>query len=288
MMETETKPTPQAFGSSGGKFHLARKISGLMPEHDLYVEPYAGGAAVFFWKEPARKAVLNDMDQEIAFAYKFIRDMSPADWKALQKKDWTISRETFDRLKAMKPKNDVDRFYRFYYLKKGSFRHATDHVNVGAVGQEIGIARLPRVQQRLRGVAIGSGDAIKMIDKYDSKDTLFYLDPPYPGTAPIGGYAPGFSEEDLAKLIDRLKNVRGKFIVSMDTGNAKLFPSWMNVYRVATKEHGNDGYQKTRMEILATNYDIKKVKAERERPRRRTNGRQRTNGRRPATLTMAR
>jgi len=271
-METETKRSRQAFGSSGGKFHLARKISGIMPEHETYVEPYAGGAAVFFWKEPAKKAVLNDMDKEIAFAYKFLRDMTPGEYKELQKKDWIISSETFDRVKNMKPANDVDRFYKFYYLKRGSFRMTTKGVNTGSVGQRIGIERLLRVQDRLRGVAVGSVDAIKMIDKYDSKDTLFYLDPPYPGTSAIGGYAPGFNEDDLKKLIERLKTVRGKFIVSMDTGNTKLFPRWMNIHRVATLTHQNDGHHRTRMEIIATNYDIKKAKARRERPRRRGSG----------------
>ena len=267
--ELETKPTPQAFGSSGGKFHLAKKISSIMPEHKTYVEPYAGGAAVYFYKEPAEKEVLNDMDKEIAFAYRFIRDMTPEDYEALQRKNWVISRERFDKVKKMEPKNDVDRFYRFYYTKKGSFRHMTDSVNVGQLGRRISVERLPKVQNRLRGVAVNTTDALKMIDKYDSKDTLFYLDPPYPGTAPIGGNAPEFCMEDLRKLNERIKRIKGKFILSMDKVSAKTFPKWMNTIRVKTKHRtGEGGWGTDRIEILATNYKIPERRTKRLKARR--------------------
>ena len=127
----ETKPTPQAFGSSGGKARLAKKIGPLIPEHTTYVEPFAGGAAVYFYKEPAKKEILNDMDEEIAFAYRFLRDMTPAQYEALKRKNWVISRHQFEKVKGMKPESDVDRFYKFYYTKRGSFRHGTTSVMWG-------------------------------------------------------------------------------------------------------------------------------------------------------------
>lgn len=256
MPETATH-TPQAFGSSGGKFHLAKKISSLMPEHKTYVEPYAGGAAVYFYKEPAEKEILNDMDKEIAFAYRFIRDMSPEEYERLKKKDWVISRSTFGRVKAMHPANDLDRFYKFYYMKKASFRTSVGNVNVGAIGKTVSLDRLPKVQARLRGVAINSVDAMKMIDKYDGKNTFFYLDPPYPETSPIAGYAGGFSKGDLAKLTDKLRHVKGKFLLSMDTTNAKLFPKWMNIKRVTTMGKDSEGQWIDRIEVLASNYKLK-------------------------------
>jgi len=274
--ELETKPTPQAFGSSGGKFHLAKKISSIMPEHKTYVEPYAGGAAVYFYKEPAEKEVLNDMDKEIAFAYRFIRDMSPRDYEALKKKNWVISRATFDKVKRMTPQNDVDRFYKFYYTKKGSFRKGCTDVDVGRIGKRIGIDRLPKVQGRLRGVAINSSDALKMINKYDSKNTLFYLDPPYPETTRIGGYAPDFTRDDMAKLTDRLRHIKGKFILSMDKANAKFFPKWMNVKRVETTQVNmqEGGFlPEPRVEVLATNFKI----FPNQRRLKRNNGRRRHN-----------
>src|SRR3979409_1418103 len=49
----------------GGKNRLATKIISLLPEHTTYVEPFAGGAQVFFHKPPSPVEVLNDLDGEI-------------------------------------------------------------------------------------------------------------------------------------------------------------------------------------------------------------------------------
>jgi len=49
----------------GGKNRLAAKIISLLPKHTAYVEPFAGGAQVFFHKRPSEVEVLNDLDGEI-------------------------------------------------------------------------------------------------------------------------------------------------------------------------------------------------------------------------------
>src|ERR1035441_732283 len=49
----------------GGKNRLAKQIISMLPEHTTYVEPFAGGAQVFFHKEPSRVEVLNDLDGEM-------------------------------------------------------------------------------------------------------------------------------------------------------------------------------------------------------------------------------
>src|ERR1700680_4546855 len=49
----------------GGKNRLAKQIIALFPEHTTYVEPFAGGAQVFFHKQPSRVEILNDLDGEI-------------------------------------------------------------------------------------------------------------------------------------------------------------------------------------------------------------------------------
>lgn len=41
----------------GGKNRLAKHIISLLPEHTTYVEPFAGGAQVFFHKEPSKVEV---------------------------------------------------------------------------------------------------------------------------------------------------------------------------------------------------------------------------------------
>ena len=49
----------------GGKRAIANKIIAVFPKHTTYVEPFAGGAQVFFHKEPSKVEVLNDLDGEM-------------------------------------------------------------------------------------------------------------------------------------------------------------------------------------------------------------------------------
>ncbi|GHU32554.1 hypothetical protein FACS1894172_09390 [Spirochaetia bacterium] len=45
----------------GGKQKMTRWIMKLIPQHSSYVEPFAGGAAVFWAKPPSKLEVLNDL-----------------------------------------------------------------------------------------------------------------------------------------------------------------------------------------------------------------------------------
>jgi DNA adenine methylase len=44
----------------GGKQQLAARIPGMIPEHRIYCEPFYGGAAIFFAREPFPVEVIND------------------------------------------------------------------------------------------------------------------------------------------------------------------------------------------------------------------------------------
>ena len=56
-------------------------------------------------------------------------------------------------------------------------------------------------------------DACDCILRYDSPDTFFYIDPPYWNA---DFYAVSFSEQDFQRLADTLKQITGKFILSLN------------------------------------------------------------------------
>ncbi len=64
------------WGSPAGKKRLAARLVKLIPEHEVYVEPFAGSAAVFFEKAPAATEVLGDADPEIAFAFRALKGLT--------------------------------------------------------------------------------------------------------------------------------------------------------------------------------------------------------------------
>ena len=58
----------------GGKQKLARQIVALMPAHRVYLEPFAGGAAVLFAKPRAERETLNDLDGDIVRFWRAVRE----------------------------------------------------------------------------------------------------------------------------------------------------------------------------------------------------------------------
>lgn len=257
-MLEESKPVRQAFGSPGGKSYLAPKIVGMIPPHETYVEPFAGGAAVYFKKPPSEKEVLSDKDREIAFAFRFLRDMTPEQFERLKRYDWRVSRELFGKVKTSEPKDDMGRFRKFYYLRKASLANASKTVSPLRDGNTIDVAHLWKAHERLKRTAIHGGDAIAMIRKYDSPVAFHYLDPPYPDRAFVGA-TEKYTTEDLARLVEVLKGVKGKFALSLGTGHISLLPKDWHIKRVKVRRRipkGEGGFNQTfGYEIIATNYN---------------------------------
>lgn len=57
----------------GGKQTLSSTILKMIPVHRLYVEPFLGGAAVFFAKEPSEMEVINDLNGHMVKFYRAMK-----------------------------------------------------------------------------------------------------------------------------------------------------------------------------------------------------------------------
>jgi DNA adenine methylase len=69
---------------------MLKYILPLIPKHSIYVEPYFGGGAVFFAKEPAKVEFINDHDAEVINFYYVLKRK----FKALKKEiDVTLHSE---------------------------------------------------------------------------------------------------------------------------------------------------------------------------------------------------
>jgi len=62
----------------GGKQSLLKYILPLIPKHQIYAEPFAGGAAVFWAKEPSSVEVINDTNKEVINFYQVAQKEFPA------------------------------------------------------------------------------------------------------------------------------------------------------------------------------------------------------------------
>ena len=66
--------------------------------------------------------------------------------------------------------------------------------------------------ERMKSVHISSEDALKVIERFDSPQTFFYCDPPYPNTDQ--GHYNGYSIDNFMELVEVLKNIKGSFLLS--------------------------------------------------------------------------
>ncbi len=204
----------------GGKNRLATKIISMIPEHTTYVEPFAGGAQVFFHKQPSDVEVLNDLDFEIV---NFLRVCQWHHEELIRFMRYMIvSRRWFEILSQSNPTHltDVQRAGRFLYLQKNAFGGLVikQHFHYGVVQRpNFNPERMPEViaqaHDRLQHVQLESVPYEQILERYDRPTTFFYLDPPYWGPKL---YKFNFTEEDFVQLERCLRGIKGRFILSLN------------------------------------------------------------------------
>ena len=87
----------------------------------------------------------------------------------------------------------------------------------GVVSRWLGsIESLPEIAERLLRVQIENRPSLEVIKLYDSEDTLFYCDPPYPHESRGDSNAYGFemTNREHEKLAELIKSLKGKAAVS--------------------------------------------------------------------------
>lgn len=265
LVHGETEVDKSLWGSPAGKRHLAKRIVAAIPEHRVYVEPFAGGAQVFWAKEPSAVEVLADRDPDIAFAFRFVKGLTPAKLARLKRKSWVGDAERFRKLLESKPEDDVDRFYRFAYLALFSFnklrRGTMPDKNVGV--QSRFPERLEKFAPRLKDVIVRSADYEDVLDEFDAPDAFFFLDPPYPGYEAEVGHE-DWDEPRFGKVLRRLD---GRFLVTYGTRSEDaeaLFKGfhverWRHTSGVGA--HQGQGLRKA-VTLIATNYRLQKADGE--------------------------
>lgn len=188
---------------------------------DLYCEPFCGGAAVFFAKEPARAEVLNDLNGELINFYKVVK----TDFAELKKEiSVTLhSRELHRRACVVCQNPDmfrpVKRAWALWFLANICYNNIIGSTfgidKKGGVTRKLANKRRDFSEEfarRLENVRLESRDALSVIESCDTDASFFYVDPPYVGADQ--GHYKGYSNEDFAALLNLLSRIKGKFLLS--------------------------------------------------------------------------
>lgn len=270
-MKTVKMKTPITY--YGGKQTMLKHIRPLVPKHTLYTEAFAGGAALFFDKEPSNVEVINDLNGELINFYRTVI----SDFDGLRSQiDLTLhSRGQHQHAWYIYNNpiffNNVERAWAVFTLSKMGFAGQLS----SSFGFDKSESRHPRkvtyakeafndtLKLRLQRTTIEQDDALKVIKRYDTPDAFHFIDPPYVGSN-MGHYSGMFNDESLRDLLVLLLEIKGKFMLTMypnDDIRAFADTSGWRIIEVERQISACKASARRRqVEWIVVNYDIEQAK----------------------------
>jgi len=268
-----------AFGWYGGKFSHADWLLPLLPRTTHYCEPFGGSAALLINRPPSLVETYNDLDSEVVTFFRVLRNQKEALIEAIGLTPF--SREEFEHAisEPVERLSDLERARHFYIRARqvrtglaqtattGRWAHCllTSRAGMaGAVSRWLGaVEDLSLIAQRLLRVQIENAPAIEVIRRYDSPETLFYCDPPYPHETrgDSKAYAYEMTDAQHRELAAVLKKVKGKVALSSYHSPMmnELYAGWRCIEAPERYIHS---VKQLRREVLWVNYDIPTVQTE--------------------------
>jgi len=256
---------------AGGKYHLTGWLSQYIPEHTCYVEPFCGAGHLLFSKEFSSVKILNDVDSHLIAFFRVIKDHEKRQKFAETLEYMPYSRALWQDIRSKwkqgdLPQDEIGHVSQWFYLnrstfagdqKRGGFAIPSTTGRNPAQSFRTAIASFEEVAERLQNVTIECLDYQECIRRYDSPETLFYIDCPYYGHEYY--YGNSFTEQDHRTLSGLLHGVKGQAMVSHYSNSLydELYQGW-NRYEYASfkgshKADPGTGKPKT-IEVLFTNY----------------------------------
>jgi len=260
-----------AFGWYGGKFSHLDFLLPLIPKDAThFCDVFGGSAAVLLNVEPYLVETYNDLDSDLVNFFEVLRTDDVNLIKAIGLTPF--SRE--ELVHACTPEDGLsklERARRFYIRARqtrtglaqksseGRWAHCvlTSRAGMsGAVSRWLGsVEGLSEIAQRIQRVQIENAPANEVIQRYDTPDTVFYVDPPYVHSSRGDSSAYGYemTDEDHIDLANVLNSVRGRVVLS--GYRTKLYDQlYGNWRRVDAKERNCHSVRTLRQESAWMNF----------------------------------
>lgn len=220
----------------GSKHTLGKWIIGHLPaDHDVYSESYCGMLNVLLLKERSAIEAVNDLSGEVVAFFRALRECPDALIRAIHLTPFAYDEWRLAYQPAADPVERARRFYvRAYLSIAGPTSSSTNpgfrrqkKLSRGREGRKTMVAaaktfadtsHLWAIAERLRGVTIENEDALAHMRRYDSRRTLFYVDPPYYPATRVrdarSAYEHEMSEAQHAELLDVLGGLKAMVALS--------------------------------------------------------------------------
>lgn len=226
MIENKIPPIISPITYYGAKGSLSEWIISYFPEHHTYVDVFGGSGIILLRKKQSPIEIYNDIDKMLTDMFKVLRYKTTTE-SLKQICDMTpYSRSEFNDSKYLSEntlENARRSMVRFNMSYSGNGRYFSTTVNDTILGIPSSVRRwnkrkeaLMHAHERLKNIIVENEDFRKLIPRYDTPNTLFYLDPPYHMSARDGKnrYIYEFKNKDHEDLINLLMNLKGAAVVS--------------------------------------------------------------------------
>ena len=201
------------FSRTGGKYKQRKYFANIInkQQYNTYVEPFLGGGQVLLellqsHYDPNKTYVGSDTQPWVYDVWKDIQKVNPEQMKQY---DWSGNKDTFQYLKEHTFTHPADRLFKNLYMtfhsynqERKAFKSSTERKNLWD--------KIKLIHDRLKKIKILKQDYAKVIKKYDSPTTMFFIDPPYYQKERYYEQQ-SIEPEELAGM---LRNIKGKFILT--------------------------------------------------------------------------
>jgi len=262
-----------AFGWYGGKYSHLDWLLPLLPQTTHFCDVFGGSAAVLLNRPPALVETYNDLDSEVVNFFRVLRSQKDALVEAIGLTPFSREELALACAPLTPSVTELERARRFFVRARqvrtglaqkasaGRWAHCllTSRAGMaGAVSRWLGsVEDLPDIAQRLLRVQIENASAIEVVRRYDSPDTLFYCDPPYPHDTrgDSNTYAYEMTDTDHECLAEVLRDAQGKVALSgyRCALYDRLYADWNCLEAPAKLCHS---VKTLRRECLWTNYAL--------------------------------
>ena len=261
------------FCRTGSKFSMRNMIVPIIPAHKVYVELFAGSASIFFSKEKAEVNVLNDLDTSVINKFKALVK-APDNIKS-----YNTDLNTRDKIRHFYDNHSNTPQNKLLLEKITSCNgfgskpvKYSGMIYKGSNPYNSLVKHLPEYKELLKGVKLETKDYEKIVKKYDSPQTFFFIDPPYENTNTSFGYAEDvkFDFIRLRKVLDKIK---GSFLLTINDSaqirslfkGFKLTPVKITSgFRNAGLGKNTGDFDKSRGELMITNYTPENIEGGRK------------------------
>ena len=216
---------------SGGKRDEIKEFSKFYPKNfNRFIEPFAGGAAVYFNLNFDGSNVINDIHPELINFYRQIKlghqkeiydivngfGLSERDYYFVRGGSKKIGKDAV----CFSPKNDIELAARFIYLRRTCFRGMIRYNNSGGFNVPWGKYKKVSFEDLLNedyfnllnNTEILNTDYKDIFEKYNSKENFVFLDPPYDSVFNDYG-GDNFTRQSQIELSEIFKTTENKCMI---------------------------------------------------------------------------